>query len=77
MADRKSAGVTPALELTRREQEVLLLIAKGASNQEIAETLVIALGTVKKHVTTIFAKVGVTSRTQLLARASELGLVQL
>jgi LuxR family maltose regulon positive regulatory protein len=71
------AGVMPAPALTRREQEVLLLIARGASNQEIAETLVIALGTVKKHVTTIFAKVGVTSRTQLLARASELRLIQL
>ena len=74
---RKPAGLLPALELTRREQEVLLLIAKGASNQEIAETLVIALGTVKKHVTTIFAKVGVTSRTQLLARVRELELIQL
>jgi LuxR family maltose regulon positive regulatory protein len=76
-AGSKPTGVPPQPQLTRREQEVLVLIAKGASNQEIAETLVIALGTVKKHVTTIFAKVGVTSRTQLLARASELGLVQL
>jgi LuxR family maltose regulon positive regulatory protein len=63
--------------LTRREQEVLGLIAEGASNQQIAEALVIALGTVKKHVTTIFAKLGVNSRTQLLARARELGLIQL
>jgi LuxR family transcriptional regulator, maltose regulon positive regulatory protein len=76
-AGGKPTGVAPWLELTRREHEVLLLIAKGASNQEIAETLVIALGTVKKHITTIFAKVGVTSRTQLLAQASELGLIQL
>jgi LuxR family maltose regulon positive regulatory protein len=76
-ASRKPAGTSPALALTRREQEVLFLIAKGASNQEIAETLVIALGTVKKHVTTIFAKAGVTSRTQLLARAREMGLLQL
>ncbi|MGO8951138.1 MAG: LuxR C-terminal-related transcriptional regulator [Ktedonobacterales bacterium] len=61
--------------LSRRELEVFRLIAKGASNQEIAETLMIALGTVKKHITTIFAKVGVTSRTQLLARARELNLI--
>jgi LuxR family transcriptional regulator, maltose regulon positive regulatory protein len=72
------AASPPLFEpLTRREQEVLGLIAKGASNQQIAETLVIALGTVKKHVTTIFAKLGVNSRTQLLARARELGLTQL
>jgi LuxR family transcriptional regulator, maltose regulon positive regulatory protein len=71
------APSTPTPPLTRREQEVLGLIAKGASNQQIAETLVIAIGTVKKHVTTIFAKLGVNSRTQLLARARELGLIQL
>jgi LuxR family maltose regulon positive regulatory protein len=71
------ASSTPFEPLTRREQEVLSLIAKGASNQQIAETLVIALGTVKKHVTTIFAKLGVNSRTQLLARARELDLIQL
>ncbi len=54
---------------------MLRLIAAGASNQEIAASLVIALGTVKKHITTIFAKVGVASRTQLLVRARELGLL--
>jgi LuxR family maltose regulon positive regulatory protein len=77
-ASRGSHTPSPLLEpLTRREQEVLRLIAEGASNQDIAEALVIALGTVKKHITTIFAKVGVTSRTQLLARARDLGLIQL
>jgi LuxR family transcriptional regulator, maltose regulon positive regulatory protein len=77
-AVREGSPLSPLVEpLTRRELEVLRLIAEGASNQEIAEALVIALGTVKKHITTIFAKVGVTSRTQLLARARDLGLLQL
>jgi LuxR family maltose regulon positive regulatory protein len=77
-ATRETGQLSPLVEpLTRREQEVVHLIAEGASNQEISEALVIALGTVKKHITTIFAKVGVTSRTQLLARARELGLLQL
>ncbi|WIG59141.1 MAG: Transcriptional activator of maltose regulon, MalT [Ktedonobacterales bacterium] len=61
--------------LTRRERDVLRLIAAGASNQEIADRLVIALGTVKKHISTIFDKVGVASRTQLLVRARDLGLL--
>jgi LuxR family maltose regulon positive regulatory protein len=73
---KQSAQATRLIEpLSRREQEVLRLIAAGASNQEIAASLVIALGTVKKHITTIFAKVGVASRTQLLVRARELGLL--
>jgi LuxR family maltose regulon positive regulatory protein len=77
-ASRESRSLSPLVDpLTRRELEVLRLIAEGASNQEIAETLVIALGTVKKHISTIFAKVEVTSRTQLLVRARDLGLLQL
>ena len=62
-------------ELSEREQEVLSLVAQGLSNQEIAERLVISITTVKTHVGNIFNKLGVTSRTQALARAAELGLL--
>jgi ATP/maltotriose-dependent transcriptional regulator MalT len=49
--------------------ELLRLIAKGTSNSEITERLVISMATVKKHINTIFAKRHVDSRTQALVRA--------
>jgi LuxR family transcriptional regulator, maltose regulon positive regulatory protein len=55
--------------LTRREQEVLRLLAAGASNQDIARTLVVSVATVKKHVSNLLGKLGVTSRTQAIAQA--------
>jgi len=55
--------------LTRREQEVLRLLAAGASNQEIAQTLVIELPTVKKHVSNLLSKLGASSRTQAIVQA--------
>jgi LuxR family maltose regulon positive regulatory protein len=55
--------------LSERELEVLHLVARGDSNQEIAEVLVIALDTVKRHVTHIFEKLGVNNRVQAVARA--------
>jgi len=60
--------------LSERELEVLHLLANGDSNQEIAEVLVIALDTVKRHVTHIFEKLGVHNRVQAVARARALGL---
>src|SRR5438477_11988792 len=59
----------PGASLTRREQEVLRLLATGASNQDIARTLVIELPTVKKHVSNLLGKLGATSRTQAIALA--------
>lgn len=61
--------------LTPREQEVMTLISQGASNREIAQTLVVSLGTVKKHLNNIFLKLEAQSRTQAVARARELGLL--
>jgi LuxR family maltose regulon positive regulatory protein len=55
--------------------EVLQLIAAGYSNREITRELVIALGTVKKHINNIFGKLDAHSRTQAVARARELGLI--
>lgn len=61
--------------LTPREREVLRLIAAGASNQAIAQQLVLTLGTVKKYANSIFGKLGVRSRTQAIVRGRELGLL--
>jgi LuxR family transcriptional regulator, maltose regulon positive regulatory protein len=60
--------------LTRRELEVLELIYAGASNQEIAEQLVIGLSSVKKHSGNIYGKLGVSSRAQAIARSHQLKL---
>jgi NarL family two-component system response regulator LiaR len=56
-------------ELTEREREILLLMAEGKSNQEIADTLFIALKTVKTHVSNILNKLGVNDRTQAVIYA--------
>ena len=61
--------------LSARELEILGLIARGASNQEIADELFIAEGTVKNHVTHILGKLGVRDRTQAALKARELGLL--
>jgi LuxR family maltose regulon positive regulatory protein len=61
--------------LSERELEVLRLIAAGYSNRELARELVIALGTVKKHINNIFGKLDAHSRTQAVARARELDLI--
>jgi predicted ATPase/DNA-binding CsgD family transcriptional regulator len=61
--------------LSDREIEVLLLIASGESNQDIASQLFVGLSTVKKHINHIYSKLGIKSRTQAIARARELGLI--
>lgn len=62
-------STVPAVSLTRREQEVLRLLAAGASNQDIAHTLVISLDTVKKHVSNLLGKLGASNRTQAISQA--------
>lgn len=61
--------------LSQRELEVLGLVAQGASNAEIAGHLVITLNTVKRHISNIFEKLGVSNRTQAVAQARSFGLL--
>ena len=74
---RPELGTVPGLiePLTGRELEVLRLLAAGKSNQRIAHDLVVALNTVKKHVTHILGKLGAANRTEAVARARDLGLI--
>jgi len=62
--------------LSQRELEILKLIAQGLSNREIGERLFLALDTVKGHNRKIFDKLQVLRRTEAVARARELGLLQ-
>ncbi|MEM9503887.1 MAG: LuxR C-terminal-related transcriptional regulator, partial [Cyanobacteria bacterium P01_E01_bin.43] len=61
--------------LTSRETEVLQLLVNGASNQDMAKRLYITAATVKAHLTSIFNKLHVSSRTQAIVRAVKTGLV--
>jgi ATP/maltotriose-dependent transcriptional regulator MalT len=61
--------------LTRRELEVLRLVARGMSNQQIAESLTISEHTVHRHVSNVLGKLGVSSRTAAVARAAKLDLL--
>jgi LuxR family maltose regulon positive regulatory protein len=69
------APVVAAEALSARELEVLRLVARGLSDRAVAAQLVVVTGTVKRHLSNIYAKLGVGSRTQALARARALGLL--
>jgi DNA-binding NarL/FixJ family response regulator len=61
--------------LSAREMDVLRWMATGSTNREISEKLVLSEGTVKNHVTSIYAKLGVSDRTRAVIKARDLGLV--
>ncbi|MGB7538667.1 MAG: LuxR C-terminal-related transcriptional regulator, partial [Anaerolineales bacterium] len=72
----KSSPSHPLSEpMSGRELEILRLLAEGLSNREIAERLVITVGTAKSHVHNILEKLGGSSRAQAVAKARELGLL--
>lgn len=77
MMKRMRGGNTPDLhdELTQREMEILQLMTKGKSNQEIADTCFITLKTVKTHVSNILSKLRVQDRTQAVIYAFQHDLV--
>jgi two-component system, NarL family, response regulator LiaR len=63
------------LNLTNREYEILQLIAKGHSNDEIADSLFLSISTVKTHISNLFVKMNVNRRTKAIEMARRLGIV--
>lgn len=74
LAMRGGPTLKPFSELTDREREVLELVAKGYSNQQVARRLVLSPKTVRNHVSNIFSKLQVADRAQAIVRAREAGL---
>ena len=72
----KEGEFNPRSDLTKREMEILKLIADGSSNSEIAKQLVISLHTVKGHVSNILSKLHLADRTQAAVYAWQKGVVR-
>ena len=73
--DVLNTSLIAQLELSKRELEILCLLAQGHSNQEIASKLFISLSTVKTHIQNIFEKLEVKRRTQAVEKATRLSLI--
>lgn len=69
------AGTMDRLGISKREQEVLQLMARGCSNKEIADQLFISVNTVKTHLSSLFLKLEAARRTQAIQKAKEVGLL--
>jgi ATP/maltotriose-dependent transcriptional regulator MalT len=67
----RNGGQAQGPKLTRREAEILKLLALGLSNQEMSERLVIAEGTLKRHVANLYQKLGVHNRAQALKHLNQ------
>ena len=72
-----NTGKSEDLNISKREYEVLELLAAGHSNQEIADKLFISLNTIKTHSSNLYSKLGVKRRTQAIEKARNLGILQL
>ncbi|MBL0359369.1 MAG: DNA-binding response regulator [Chitinophagaceae bacterium] len=70
-----NASLVSQLELSKRELEILSLLAQGHSNQEITAKLFVSLSTVKTHIQNIFEKLDVKRRTQAVEKAKRLNLI--
>lgn len=68
-------AVLDKLGISKREHEVLLLMAEGLSNQEIAERSYVSVNTIKTHVSNLLLKLDAKRRTQAVLKARELGIV--
>ncbi|MEZ4681474.1 MAG: LuxR C-terminal-related transcriptional regulator [Caldilineaceae bacterium] len=75
MAQEKSQSRELIESLSDRELEILHLVATGLSNSQLADELIVTVGTIKKHLNNIYGKLGVASRTQAIARGRELNLL--
>lgn len=76
LAREQSLTTLPVRELSERETEVLNLLAQGLTNKDIAQTLVLSVRTVEAHLSSIFAKLGVRSRTEAVLWAVRRGYGQ-
>ena len=72
----RNASAISTLELTRRECEILELLASGQSNKELARSLGISPNTVKTHLASLFAKLGVDRRVKAIEKARFLALIK-
>jgi DNA-binding NarL/FixJ family response regulator len=70
----KSSHTTAFPELTEREDQILVLMARGRDNSDIARELSLSLKTVRNYVSSIFSKLGVSGRAQAIVKAREAGI---
>lgn len=76
-ANALEVGKKPESVITKREEEVLQLIADGSSTSDVAEKLFISVKTVKNHLASIYAKLETSDRTQAVLRAARMGIIKL